>query len=145
MTEMKTDNSRAEHERRISTLMEMQTQNSTSKQELLKAMKDAFSIGWENKKMICEIEKKVCKMVNDLQIDHEQVMRRDHLEIQEKVRMEMYDQIKQHNISRNKIMSQTKDHIISVMNAKIEEIENFETLRRKDDSSIKVFIIDFER
>ena len=33
----------------------------------------------------------------------------------------------------------------NTLTKKIEEIENFETLRRKDDSSIKVFIIDFER
>ena len=33
----------------------------------------------------------------------------------------------------------------NTLTKKIEEIENFETLRRKDDSSIKMFIIDFER
>ena len=57
-------------------------------------MKDAFSIGWENKKMIHAIESKVTKMISDLRIDHEQVMRRDALEIAEKVRQEMYEQIK---------------------------------------------------
>ena len=57
-------------------------------------MKDAFSIGWENRKMIHAIESKVSKMISDLRIDHEQVMRRDALEIAEKVRQEMYEQIK---------------------------------------------------
>ena len=35
----------------------------------------------------------------------------------------MYDQIQEHNINRNKIMDQTKSHIMKLMDEKMEEME----------------------
>ena len=88
--DMKSEQSRADFQRQVSTLMSTTNLN---KNELSKALKDAFSIGWDNKKMIYDNEKKFLKMMSDLRTNYEQVARKDSLNIQEKVRQEMYDQI----------------------------------------------------
>lgn len=36
----------------------------------------------------------------------------------------MYDQIQQHNINRNKIMEQTKNHILTVMDKRMKKFED---------------------
>ena len=104
----------------MSTLM--QTTASMSKQELLKAIKEALSIGWENKRKIQEFEKKFDDMKNGQSLNYKQA--REQLSIEEKFRQEMQNQIKQFNISNSKTISQTKDQIIKVMNEKIQVIEN---------------------
>ena len=55
-------------------------------------------------------------MRNDL----EQLKRRNDFGIEEKVKEMMYESIKEHNISRNKIMEKTRAQLISAVDEKIE-------------------------
>ena len=87
-------------------------------------MTDVYNIAWENKKSITQVEKKATKMVSDLRNEYEQLSRRNDFDIEEKVRKVMYESIQEHNISRNKIMDQTKAQLIRVVDEKIKEMHN---------------------
>ena len=52
-------------DRQVSNLT--QTQNA----DLIKAMKESFAFGWENRKLIGEIDKKFVKLIRDLATEYE--------------------------------------------------------------------------
>ena len=95
-------------------------------------MTDVYNIAWENKKSITQVEKKATKMVSDLRNEYEQLSRRNEFDIEEKVRKVMYESIQEHNISRNKIMDQTKAHLIRAVDEKISQMHtSFDQLQEK--------------
>ena len=88
------------------------------------ALIEAYSIGWDNERKLNSEGKLLKKMVSDLRNEFEQLKRREANQIEEQVHQSMYEQIKQHNISRNKILEQTKAHIIRVCDQKVEALKD---------------------
>ena len=94
--------------------------NNARNMEVVQEFSQFIKIAWENKDKIESVDKKSTKLISDLRNEIEQLKRRNDFDIEEKVKAVMYESIQESNISRNKIMDQTRTQLIRAVDEKIE-------------------------
>ena len=65
----------------------------------------------DNEEKITKVEKKFMKQINDLKTDIRQVRTKSDLDLQQGVRAEMYEQIKQNNIGITKRLTELQGNV----------------------------------
>ena len=79
--------------------------------EQTRQIKEVWKMAIDNEEKITKVEKKFMKQINDLKTDIRQVRTKSDLDLQQGVRAEMYEQIKQNNIGITKRLTELQGNV----------------------------------